>query len=478
MTGPFTIIVADDDAAIRTVVRRALTRDGYLVRTTESAAGLWRLIDEDVGDVVITDVMFPDGNGLDALPRIIERRPGLKVIVMSAQNTLSTAVRATEQGAFDYLPKPFDLDELTRAVASALAVAGVMGEETLGEDMPLIGRSAAMQEVYRTIARVVPTSLTVMILGESGTGKELVARAIHDLGPRRREPFVAVNMAAIPRELIESELFGHERGAFTGAAARASGRFEQAQGGTLFLDEIGDMPIDAQTRLLRVLQSGDFTAVGSARVQRADVRIVAATNQDLRRLIEAGRFREDLFYRLNVIPLKLPPLRARIDDIPVLARHFLDRAAAEGLPRKGLDAGAIEAIQRHSWPGNVRELENLMRRLAALTRGDTIGEATISEGLDGETPPVVVVPDSTGSDGLAASVELHLARYLTMFGEELPPDGLYDRVLAEIERPLLRLSLAATGGNQIRAARLLGINRNTLRKKLTERGVDPGARGG
>jgi len=472
-----TIIVADDDAAIRTVVRRALTRDGYLVRTTESAAGLWRLIDEGVGDVVITDVMFPDGNGLDALPRIIERRPGLKIIVMSAQNTLSTAVRATEQGAFDYLPKPFDLDELTRAVASALQVEpGIGANETLGEDMPLIGRSAPMQEVYRTIARVVPTSLTVMILGESGTGKELVARAIHDLGPRRREPFVAVNMAAIPHELIESELFGHERGAFTGAAARARGRFEQAQGGTLFLDEIGDMPIGAQTRLLRVLQSGDFTAVGSARVQRADVRIVAATNQDLRRLIEAGRFREDLFYRLNVVPLRLPPLRARIDDLPVLARHFLDRAAAEGLPRKALDPAAIEAIQRHSWPGNVRELENLMRRLAALTRGDTIGEAAVADGLDGEAVAVVAMPDGTDGDGLAASVELHLTRYLAMFGDELPPDGLYDRVLAEIEQPLLRLSLAATGGNQIRAARLLGINRNTLRKKLTERGVDPGSR--
>ncbi len=476
---PFTIIVADDDAAIRTVVRRALTRDGYQVRTTESAAGLWRLVDEGVGDVVITDVIFPDGNGLDAVPRIIERRPGLKVIVMSAQNTLSTAVRATEQGAFDYLPKPFDLDELTRAVASALAVEpGAAGEELLGDDMPLIGRSAAMQEVYRTIARVVPTSLTVMILGESGTGKELVARAIHDLGPRRREPFVAVNMAAIPHELIESELFGHERGAFTGAAARASGRFEQAQGGTLFLDEIGDMPVDAQTRLLRVLQSGDFTAVGSARLQRADVRIVAATNQDLRRLIEAGRFREDLFYRLNVIPLKLPPLRARIDDIPVLARHFLDRAAAEGLPRKVLDGAAIDAIQRHSWPGNVRELENLMRRLAALTRGDTIGEAAVADGLGGEEVAAVApAPASTAGDGLAASVEFHLAHYLAVFGEDLPPDGLYDRVLAEIERPLLRLSLAATGGNQIRAAKLLGINRNTLRKKLTERGVEPGLRG-
>ena len=467
-----TIIVADDDAAIRTVVRRALIRAGYLVRTTDSAAGLARLVEDGVGNVVVTDVIFPDGNGLDALPGLIAVRPGLKIIVMSAQNTLSTAVRATEQGAFEYLPKPFDLDEMTRAVASALADTPLAEAADIDVgDMPLIGRSAAMQEVYRTIARVVPTTLTVMILGESGTGKELVARAIHDLGPRRREAFVAVNMAAIPRELIESELFGHERGAFTGAAARASGRFEQAQGGTLFLDEIGDMPIDAQTRLLRVLQSGDFTAVGGARVQRADVRIVAATNQDLRRLIDAGKFREDLFYRLNVIPLKLPPLRARVDDIPVLARHFLDRAAAEGLPRKVLDGGAVEAIQRHGWPGNVRELENLMRRLAALTRGDTISEAAITDGLDGDAAPVV----TTGAidDGLAAAVERHLAGYMRIFGDDLPPDGLYDRVLAEIERPLLRVSLAATGGNQIRAAKLLGINRNTLRKKLTERGVDP-----
>ncbi len=480
MTPPATVIVADDDSAIRTVVRRALTRAGHLVRTTESAAGLWRLIDEGVGDVLVTDVVLPDGNGLDAIPRILARRVGLPVIVMSAQNTLSTAVRATEQGAFDYLPKPFDLDELTRAVASALAASSAdrvpVIDDIVVDDMPLIGRSPAMQEVYRTIARVVPTALTVMILGESGTGKELVARAIHDLGPRRHEPFVAVNMAAIPHELIESELFGHERGAFTGAAVRASGRFEQAQGGTLFLDEIGDMPIDAQTRLLRVLQSGDYTAVGSARVQRADVRIVAATNQDLRRLIDAGRFREDLFYRLNVIPLKLPPLRLRSDDIPVLARHFLERAGAEGLPRKSLDPGAIEAIQRHSWPGNVRELENLMRRLAALTRGDTIGAGAVIDGLDVADAPVSE-PVAGDGEGLAAAVERHLGRYLRVFGDELPPDGLYERVLAEIERPLLRLSLAATGGNQIRAARLLGINRNTLRKKLTERGVDPaGAR--
>ena len=466
-----TVIVADDDAAIRTVVRRALTRAGYAVRGTETAAGLARLIDDGVGDVVISDVMFPDGNGLDGLPGLLARRPGLKVIVVSAQNTLSTAVRATEAGAFDYLPKPFDLDELVRAVASAVDANGTtvdVSPPRLGDDLQLIGRSPAMQDVFRTIARIVPTTLTVMILGESGTGKELVARAVHDLGPRRAAPFVAVNMAAIPRELIEAELFGHERGAFTGAAARASGRFEQAEGGTLFLDEIGDMPLDAQTRLLRVLQSGEFTAVGGARVQRADVRIIAATNQDLRHLIEIGRFREDLYYRLNVVPLRLPPLRARADDIPALARHFLDRAAAEGLPRKVLDQSAADAIAGHGWPGNVRELENLMRRLAALTRGDTIDGDAVRGGLDRIAAPPLPVAAATDLSGAVAG---HLAAYLGGFGDDLPPDGWYDRVLAEIERPLLQLSLAATAGNQIRAARLLGINRNTLRKKLLERGV-------
>jgi len=478
-----TVLVVDDDAAIRTVVRQALTRAGYLVRTTDSIAGLWRLIEEGVGDIVITDVMLPDANGLDAIPRILDRRPGMPVIVVSAQNTLSTAVRATEQGAFEYLPKPFDINELTRAVASAVAAiqTAELGQKgprpnsvDAGDGLPLIGRSPAMQEVYRTMARVVPTDLSVMILGESGTGKELVARALHDLGGRRTGPFVAINMAAIPRELIETELFGHERGAFTGAATRTSGRFEQAQGGTLFLDEIGDMPMDAQTRLLRVLQSGEFSTVGGNRTLRADVRIISATNKDLHRSIETGLFREDLFYRLNVVPLRLPPLRARADDIAELARHFLARAVAEGLPLKHLDGSAVARLQQYGWPGNVRELENLMRRLAALTRGETIDAGAVEAGLH-EGQPVRGGGGGDSGDSLADAVELHIARYFNVFGDDLPPDGLYERILAEIERPLLMLSLAATQGNQIAAAKLLGINRNTLRKKLTERGVDPTA---
>jgi two-component system nitrogen regulation response regulator GlnG len=392
---------------------------------------------------------------------------------MSAQNTLSTAVRATEQGAFDYLPKPFDLNELIRSVAAALEGKIESDEGELGgDDTPLIGRSAAMQEVYRLIARVVPNDLTVMVLGESGTGKELVARAIHDMGARASRPFIALNMAAIPRELIESELFGHERGAFTGAATRASGKFEQAQGGTLFLDEIGDMPIEAQTRLLRVLQTGEFTTVGGMRSQRADVRIVSATNQDLLALTQAGRFREDLYYRLNVVPLMLPPLRARAEDVPALARHFLEIASSEGLPRKSLDAHALEALRNHNWPGNVRELENLMRRLAVLERGDVIGVAAVIAGIGQGARPAVLAPIGD-TDSLAEAATAHIGRYFSDFGGNLPPDGVYDRLLAEVERPLIAACLDATGGNQLKAAKLLGINRNTLRKKLTDLGLDP-----
>ncbi|MES2045357.1 MAG: sigma 54-interacting transcriptional regulator, partial [Pseudomonadota bacterium] len=399
------VLVVDDDAAIRTVVAQALRREGHQVTTAATLAEMEVHLATALPDVLITDVVLPDGNGLDRLERLTGEHPDLPVIVLSAQNTLSTAVRSTEAGAYDYLPKPFDLDVLARAVRGALGRGGdgsAKGDPIGEEDraLPLIGRSPAMQDVYRIIARVVSNDLTVLISGESGTGKELVARAIHDLGPRRKAPFVAINMAAIPRELIEAELFGHERGAFTGAQARNAGRFEQAAGGTLFLDEIGDMPMEAQTRLLRVLQSGEFTTVGGARTIRADVRIVAATNKDLAQLVAGGQFREDLFYRLNVVPVTLPALRSRRQDVALLARHFLDLAAESGLPRKSLDAGAIAVLERHDWPGNVRELENIMRRVAVLSRDDRIGEGDILHML-GER---AAAPSQGGDGGIAAAV--------------------------------------------------------------------------
>ena len=470
------IVVVDDDSSIRTVVSRALTRSGHTVETAANAAGMWKLLNAGIGDVLVTDVMLPDADTLDVLARVRTARPDLPVIVISARNTLMTAVRATEAGAFDYLPKPFDLDHLTQTVAAALAQVPVAAAPApMLEPQPMIGRSAAMQEVYRLLARVVPTELPVLILGESGTGKELVARALHDLGARATGPFVAINMAAIPRELIEAELFGHERGAFTGAAANRMGRFEQAAGGTLFLDEIGDMPMEAQTRLLRVLQSGEFSAVGSARATRTDVRVVSATHQDLARRVEAGAFRQDLFYRLNVVPIRLPPLRARAEDVPELARHFLEVAAADGLPPKRLDAGAVDALKAHHWPGNIRELENLMRRLAAVAREEVLSGATIRAALAETASPA---PASVvGEGGLGAAIDLWAQRLFADHAGSLPPDGLIERVLAEIEPRILVHALAATGGNQVRAAKLLGVNRNTLRKKLNERGVDPHAAG-
>jgi two-component system nitrogen regulation response regulator GlnG len=311
------------------------------------------------------------------------------------------------------------------------------------------------------------TDLTVMISGESGTGKELVARALHDYGKRRSGPFVAINMAAIPRDLIESDLFGHEKGAFTGANTRSSGRFEQAEGGTLFLDEIGDMPMEAQTRLLRVLQQGEYTTVGGRTPIKADVRIVAATNKDLRILIQQGLFREDLFFRLNVVPLRLPPLRERIEDLPDLIRHFLALVEREGLPAKQLDQAALERLKRHRWPGNVRELENLARRLAALYPQETISLPVIDAELS-QPAMVTTGEDVRGEEGLGTAVERHLAGYFASFADALPPPGLYHRVLREIEHPLISATLAATRGNQIRAADLLGVNRNTLRKKIRD----------
>ncbi len=472
MTLP-TVLVADDDRSIRTVLTQALGRSGYQVRTTGNAATLWRWVEEGEGDLVITDVVMPDENGLDLIPRIKRLRPELRIVVMSAQSTLMTAVKATQRGAFEYLPKPFDLKELLSVVARALETPlppSPPRPHDAEERLPLIGRSMAMQDIYRIIARLTTADLTVMVNGESGTGKELVARALHDYGRRRAGPFVAINMAAIPRELIESELFGHERGAFTGATNRNQGRFEQASGGTLFLDEIGDMPPEAQTRLLRVLQEGEFTTVGGRAPVKANVRIVAATHRDLRQAIRAGSFREDLFYRLNVVPIRLPPLRERSEDIPILARHFLEKVQQSGLPSKTLSEEAMERLAAHRWPGNVRELENLMRRLAALYPQETISAEVITAELaeNAVTSDGPTVGPAVEQEPLVQAVERHIRQFLAASRDGMPMRDIYDRVIAEVERPLIQMTLASTKGNQIKAAAMLGLNRNTLRKKIRD----------
>lgn len=460
------ILLVEDDNAIALVVETALAREGLEVHRAATIAERNRRLALQPYRLMVTDVILPDGNGLNELTGLREHFAIGSVIVLSAQNTLNTAIRAEEEGAFEYLPKPFDLHELVRIVKAALARRISDGEEPAisvePDQMPLIGRAAAMQEVYRTIARLASNDLSVLVLGESGTGKELVAQAIHETGLRRAGPFVAVNMAAIPRELIESDLFGHEKGAFTGAHARATGRFEQAKGGTLFLDEIGDMPIEAQTRLLRVLQSGEFVPVGGARPIKADIRIVAATNQDLPALIARNLFREDLYYRLNVIPISLPPLRERRDDIPALVRHFVRLSVSEGLPAKSFDDDAIALLTQYDWPGNVRELKNIVQRLLILSRDHGIASDQVAA-LVGQAN--VAADADTVPHDLEQAVTQWLDNNIIMkerYG------GLYDAILGELERPFLRHMLHHHNGNQVRIAEHLGINRNTLRKKLLQ----------
>ena len=464
------ILIADDDASIRLVLSQAFTRLGYQVRATGAAATLLKWVSEGEGDLVITDVVLPDENIFEVLPHVRRRRADLPVIVMSAQNTIVTAVNAAELGVFDYIPKPFDLDDMTTAAARALArpangeAVRAQARALRDERLPLIGRSAPMQEVYRTIARLVGAELTVLIQGESGTGKELVARALHDLGRRRDGRFVVLNLAAAPRDRVDAELFGKGEG--------DAGKIAEADGGTLFLDEIGDMPLDAQTRLLRVFDGAD-TPLNPKTGRGASVRVVAATNRELRGLIAQGLFREDLYFRLNVAPIRLPPLRDRLEDVPDLARHFLLRAHREGLPSKTIDQGAIERLKGHSWPGNVRELENLLRRICALYPEDLITTRIVDLEL---TDRSVAAPGNPAAASLADIVGDHLASYFASQPQGTPPDGLFERVMAEVERPLIRLTLAATQGNQLRAAKVLGLNRNTLRKRIHELQIDIGRR--
>lgn len=465
MTQAHKILIADDDASIRLVLSQAFSRLGYDVRATGNAATLLKWVSEGGGDLVITDVVMPDENVFNVLPRIRKQRPKLPIIVMSAQNTLLTAVSAAELGVFDYVPKPFDLDDIIAVARRALArpvdgeAARAQARAARDERLPLIGRSAPMQEVYRTIARLVGAELTVLIQGESGSGKSLVARALHDLGRRREGRFVAVNLGAAPREGVDAELFG--------AGDGAPGKLVEADGGTLFLDEISDMPLDSQIRLLRVFDGAE-PAVNPKTGRKIDVRLIAATNRDLRDLTVQGLFREDLYFRLDVAPIRLPPLREHPEDIPELARAFLLRANREGLPSKTIDNDALERLKRHDWPGNVRELENLIRRVCALYADETITARIIERELGDRAAP----RGSEGPISLSTLVERHLAAHFASHADGVPPPGLYGRVLAEIERPLLQLTLAATRGNQVRAAEVLGLNRNTLRKRIGDLGID------
>ncbi len=468
------VLVAEDDKSVRLVVQQALARQGYAVQSTGTAAGLWKLIESGKGDVLITDVALPDGDALDLLPRIQQRRTDLPVIVMSARSTLLTAVKAQQVGVFEYLPKPFELRSLIEVTQRAVENIGTPSRSdakavSIEEGGPLIGRSRAMQEIFKAMARVVGTDLTVLVTGESGTGKELVARALHDLGSRRAGPFVAINLAAIPHELVEAELFGRGNDDNTEQPNLHCGRFKQAEGGTLFLDEVGDMPPEAQTRLLRVLQDGKYLPVGGQQLVKTNSRIIAATNQNLHHLMRQGLFREDLFYRLNVVPVCLPPLRDRVEDIGLLVNHFQLHAAHDGLPSKNFTPDALRALKSWHWPGNVRELENLVKRMLVLHPETSIDAIAVEREF-----PISQTNANVEEESLSGSVEVHIKRYFEALKGGMPAPGLYSRVLREVEYPLIMATLEVTRGNQVRAADILGMNRNTLRKKIRDLNIKAG----
>ena len=441
-----TVLVADDDRTIRTVLTQALTRAGCKVHATSSLTTLMRWVDEGKGDLVISDVIMPDGNGLEQLPEISARRPSLPVIVISAQNTIMTAIQATEADAYDYLPKPFDLPDLMKRAARALDSKRAAPrprlepqQEKTGEDLPLVGRTAVMQDLYRLVARVMNADLSVMINGESGTGKSLIAQAIHNLSDRRNLPIVTVT----PADLATID----------GPATILS----KAREGTIVFDEVSDLSSDAQARVVRMLDS--FTDDAP--------RIMATSQQDLMGKMEAGEFRQDLYYRLCGVTITVPALRERVEDIPLLTEHFLMRSERDGVQPRRFSKEAMDMIRAYSWPGNVRQLENAVRRLVVTAGQDEIGRSDVEQVL-GNQPDIEPLMGGGESEKLSASVARHLRRYFDLHGGVLPPPGLYQRILREVEQPLLEIALDATGGNQAKCADLLGINRNTLRKKVTD----------
>ena len=459
MAEPVLVWVIDDDQAIRFVLERALGKAGYVTRSFASVAAVTGVLDDAAPDVIITDIRLPDADGLTVLQALEERGLDIPVIAMTAFSDLDQAVFAFQSGVFDYLSKPFDLEKVIAVVARASAVTNPEPVlENALEPRQLIGDSPAMQEVFRTIGRLSRSGISVLLTGETGVGKEVVARALHQHSPRSKGPFVAINTAAIPTELLESELFGHEKGSFTGAHARRSGRFEEAAGGTLFLDEIGDMPLPLQTRLLRVLAEGDYYRVGGRDLLRADVRLLTATHQDLRKKIADGSFREDLYHRLNVITIEIPPLRERSEDIALLARHFLRQAALEmGLEEKYLTPETIHVLQQKAWPGNVRQLQNLCQQLCVMAPGEQV--------LPVDLPPGLTAKGDLTESGQSWSEALEAwARKALLNGHQ----DLMSEARSELERVILACALEHTGGKRVEAAKLLGLGRNTLTRKLKE----------
>ncbi|HEU4341353.1 MAG TPA: sigma-54 dependent transcriptional regulator [Candidatus Binatia bacterium] len=466
------ILVAEDEESLRFVLKKALEDEGYWVQNVATGAAAREALGGTRYDVSLMDIKLPDMDGLTLLKELKDGGTDTAIIVMTAQNTMRNAIGAMKNGAFDYITKPFDLDEVLMLVKRAMDSRKLsrdfreLKQEVKKRFEPgvnMIGTSSSMQRVYKTIGQVVDTLATILIQGESGTGKELVAKTIHYNSPRWNQPFVAINCAAIPRDLLESELFGHERGAFTGALDRRIGKFELAEAGTLFLDEVGDIPLELQTKLLRVLQDREYSRVGGREVLKADVRIVAATNQDLERAVKEKRFREDLYFRLKVIPIYLPPLRERRTDIPLLISYFIEKINREmGIQISGVSPEAEKLLQDHAWPGNVRELENTLIRAAVLSSGPILFPKDFTLQNKPAANPLEVEQLS-----LEEIIHHKLEDYFRRT-EGVDVDNLYSLVIERIERPLIELTLKKTRGNQIRAAQILGINRNTLRKKITE----------
>ena len=467
------VLVADDDNAIRTVLNQALKREGFDVRVTSNFKTLLQWVENGEGDCVVSDVIMPDGDAFEVLPKIQNMREDLPIILISAQNTFMTALKAQEAGAYEYLPKPFDLGELSNVVQRAISEPKdnrpAQSMDDYNQNMPLVGRSSAMQEIYRSIARLIHSELPVLLSGETGTGKRLTARVLHDFGSRKQNPFVAVNLATLPDDLVELELFG-----FQNEVGNVDiGKIRSADGGTLYLDEVGELPLSAQTRLLRVLLEGEFTPVGSAVPLRVDVRIIASSTKNMQELIVEGKFREDLYYRLNVVPITLPALKSRIEDIPDLARHFLKISQSEGAQSRHLEADAMTVLKDHLWPGNIRELENLIRRICILYPQETITATIVRTEIrnSGYFKQGLEAASNTGFQNIRAATEYFVMRYFEEHGESLPPEGVYQRFLQEFEYPLISNTLAACNGNQIKAAKVLGLNRNTLRKKIQMHGI-------